>query len=147
MARTAHDPAVADLIATYPPEVQEIVLATRAFAHKLIPDAVESVDPKARVIGIGFGTAYKDMICAIMPAKAWATLGIARGTQLPDPKKLLEGSGKVHRHVKVRSKSDLENPALSALLQAAIALWRQGSRDPVSRPSRRVARSRAAARG
>jgi hypothetical protein len=38
-------------------------------------------------------------------------LGIAYAMQLPDPKKLLEGTGKLHRHVKLKSKSDLETAA------------------------------------
>jgi hypothetical protein len=41
--------------------------------------------------------------------------------RLPDPKKILEGTGKLHRHVKLKSKSDLETAALKALLKAALA--------------------------
>jgi hypothetical protein len=41
--------------------------------------------------------------------------------QLPDPKKLREGTGELHRHLKLKSKSDLETAALRVLLKAALA--------------------------
>lgn len=62
-----------------------------------------------------------------MPAKNWVTLGFYRGTELPDPKGLLEGAGKVHRHVKLRTEEDVESPALHALLHAALEAYRKRS--------------------
>jgi hypothetical protein len=124
MSTTATNKAVADLLELYSPKTQKLALATRAFVLKVIPTAIEGVDAKARTIGYGFGTKYVDMICSLMPTKTGVTLGIAWGTELPDPQKLLEGAGKVHRHVKLQSKSDLDDPALKALLKAAIAHWK-----------------------
>jgi hypothetical protein len=51
-------------------------------------------------------------------------LGLFRGSELPDPKRLLKGAGKVHRHVHLRSPADLENPALKQLIEDALAAWR-----------------------
>jgi hypothetical protein len=62
-----------------------------------------------------------DQICMLMPTKVGVNLGIAYAMQLPDPKKILEGAGKLHRHVKLERKSDLETAALKALLKAAPA--------------------------
>ena len=118
------DKAVSELLEPYTADVQKLALATRAFVLRVIPKAMEQVDSKSKVIGFGFGTGYKDMICGLMPAKTWVTLGISWGRELPDPQKLLEGSGKVHAHVKLKTESDLENPALKALLKARIAHWR-----------------------
>jgi len=78
------------------------------------------VDTKSKVIGFGFGSGYNDMICSLMPAKNWVTLGIGWGAELPDPQRLLEGSGRVHRHVKLKTESDLRNPALQAILKAGL---------------------------
>jgi len=44
-------------------------------------------------------------------------LGIAYAMELPDP----EGTGKLHHHVKLKSKADLETAALKSLLKAAVA--------------------------
>jgi hypothetical protein len=120
MSRTAGKKALADLLAPYSPEVRKLAMATRAFVLEVIPGALELVDANSKVVGYGFGTGYKDMVCSIIPNQKGVTLGIGWGTELPDPQKLLEGTGKVHRHVKVKSQSDLEVPALKALLEAAL---------------------------
>jgi hypothetical protein len=123
MRTSGTDNAIYDLLEPYSPEVQKLALATRKFALKLVPKATEMVDIKSKVIGFGFGTGYKDMICSLMPAKTWVTLGIAWGAELPDPQGLMEGAGKVHRHVKLKSEADLKAPALEALLKASLARW------------------------
>ncbi len=124
MSTTNTNKAVYDLLEPYSPETQKLALATRALIFKVIPKTIEVVDIKARIIGYGFGTKYVDMICSLMPTKAGVTLGIAWGTELPDPQNLMEGAGKVHRHVKLQSKPDLDDPALKALLKAGIAHWK-----------------------
>ena len=121
MARTTQKQAVSDLLALYAPDIRSLAFETRAFLLEAIPGAMEVVDTKSKVIGYGFGTGYKDMVCSMMPTKAGITLGIAWATELPDPQKLLQGTGKVHKHVKLKTKSDLKTPALKALLQAAMA--------------------------
>jgi hypothetical protein len=123
MRSAGTDRDVAHLLEPYSPEVQKLALATRAFVLRLIPNAIEMVDSKSKVIGFGFGAGYKDMICSLMPAKSWVTLGISWGAELPDPQKLLEGSGKVHRHVKLKAESDLKTPALQAILKAGLQRW------------------------
>lgn len=123
MRSAGTDRDVADLLEPYSPEVQKLALATRAFVLRLIPNAIETVDTKSKIIGFGFGSGYKDMICSLMPAKSWVTLGIGWGAELPDPQKLLEGSGKVHGHVKLKAESDLKTPALQAILKAGLQRW------------------------
>ncbi|MGB9436225.1 MAG: hypothetical protein WBQ89_28505, partial [Candidatus Acidiferrum sp.] len=53
------------------------------------------------------------------------TFGFLRGTSLPDPAKLLEGTGKHLRHVKLRAIEDLRKPALKKLIRAASRLNRK----------------------
>lgn len=120
--------AVEDLLAAYSPEVRALSLQTRAFLLKIIPKAVEEVGTRPAIIGYGFSSKYADLICTIMPAKARVTLGIAHGTELPDPENLMEGAGKVHRHVKIRTNEDLRNPALKALLHAAVSRWKKNKK-------------------
>ena len=113
--------AVADLLSAYAPEVRNLALAARTFVFNMVPNITEQVDVKARIIGYGYGPKYADMVCVIMPTKAGVNLGIAYAMLLPDPKKLLEGTGKLHRHVKLKSKSDLAVAGLKSLLKAASA--------------------------
>lgn len=48
-------------------------------------------------------------------------VGFFRGAFLPDPERLLQGSGKVMRHVTVRPGREINREALSALINAAYA--------------------------
>lgn len=53
--------------------------------------------------------------------RAHVSVGFFHGAELADPLRLLEGSGKRMRHVKVRPDADLESDALAALIDAAYA--------------------------
>lgn len=55
------------------------------------------------------------------------TFGFARGGQLADSKKLLQGTGKNMRHVKLRTIDDLQRDGLRELIAEAAAL---NERDP-----------------
>jgi hypothetical protein len=39
----------------------------------------------------------------------------------------MKGSGKVHRHVELRTIADLKRPGLKSLLKAALAAWQERS--------------------
>lgn len=119
MAKTPPSKDVSDLLAPFAPEVRDLAVAARLFVWQEIPGITEQVDDKARIIGYCYGPRYIDMVCMVMPTKAGVNLGIAYAMELPDPQELLEGTGKVHRHVKLKRIADLQNSALKSLLHAA----------------------------
>jgi hypothetical protein len=119
---------VTDFLASYPPQVRDVALKLRETILAKIPDAREMLDRPARIVGYGFGTGYRDVICTIIPSKTGVKLGIARGPDLPDPKGLLEGEGKRHRYVSFSGPSDLKRPGLKPLLNAAVAAWKVDAR-------------------
>ncbi|MGO9466705.1 MAG: DUF1801 domain-containing protein [Isosphaeraceae bacterium] len=119
------DVVVVEFLALYPPNVRDIALAARELVVHTVPDATETVDRSARLIGYGYGPGYKDTICTLLMSRTGVKVGIARGSELPDPAQLLQGSGKVHRHVQLRTVADVANPGLEHLLEAALAAWRQ----------------------
>lgn len=103
--------------------------AVRPLAHavydellRLFPDAVITADSDG--IGFGTGPGHKYLVFTILPAGKHITVGIARGAAMPDPHGLLEGAGKVHRHVKIRADEDLRRPELTELFTAAVARGR-----------------------
>jgi hypothetical protein len=53
--------------------------------------------------------------------KAHVNVGLFRGTELADPKGLLEGTGKFMRHVKLSPTRDLDSAALTKLIEIAYA--------------------------
>lgn len=48
-------------------------------------------------------------------------VGFFRGAEIADPDRLLEGTGKFMRHVKLRPDKDLDSAALTKLIKAAYA--------------------------
>ncbi len=112
-------------LAAYPPEVREVVLAARSILDRALPGAAETLDEADRLIGYGYGPGYKGLVCTLILSRSGVKLGLAHGAELPDPKRLLQGSGKVHRYVQLESIADLRRPGLKALLKAALTAWRK----------------------
>jgi hypothetical protein len=107
-------------LSSHTPEVRELATRLRALILSEIPGVEEQIDEPAHLLAYGFGKKYSDVICTLMPYKSHVNLGFYRAVDLPDPAGLLEGTGKLHRHVKIRQLQDVDNPALAALLQAAM---------------------------
>lgn len=57
--------------------------------------------------------------------KAHVNVGFFRGAELADPDRLLEGTGRFMRHVKLRRGQPINDAALRKLIQAAYADMRQ----------------------
>jgi hypothetical protein len=114
-------------LATYPVEVQDVALAARNLLEQALPGATETLDASAKIIGYSYGPGYKGLVCTLILSRTGVKIGIARGSELPDPKGLLQGSGKVHRHVVLRNVADLKRPGPTALLRTAVAAWRKRS--------------------
>lgn len=53
--------------------------------------------------------------------KAHVNVGFFRGAELHDPQHLLEGTGKLMRHVKLRPETETDPAALTELIRAAYA--------------------------
>lgn len=113
--------AIETLLAPYPPEVRDLAHVARQFLTKALPGAAETIDVSAKLLGYGYGPGYKGVVCTLLLSKTGVKLGIARGAELPDPKHLMQGSGKVHRHVQLWTPADLKQPGLKALVKAALA--------------------------
>ena len=112
------------LLAKYPAHVQELAAETKRVILATLSKPTEQVDTKANVVGYGFGAGYNNLICTIIFSKTGVKLGLAGGATLPDPKKLLEGTGKVHRYVQISAPADARRPAVKALLKAGVAEWK-----------------------
>ena len=59
--------------------------------------------------------------CSIAVHRDHVNLGVNDGSELPDPKHLLEGPGKLIRHTKIAVPDDLDRPAHRRLIEAASA--------------------------
>jgi hypothetical protein len=109
-------------LAPYSPTVQDLARRARDLVLAVMPDAIEQLDPSARLIAYGFDRTYRGLVCGIALQKMYVNLMFARGAELPDPAGLLTGTGKRARHVKIQQPDDLASPELRALLEAAVAI-------------------------
>lgn len=102
------------------PAMTELALECRLLILGALPGTIEVVwDGQGTA---GYGTGPKKMteqFCWIAPAKNHVTMGFYYGAELPDPTNLLEGTGKLMRHVKVRNSTQLETGELRALIRRA----------------------------
>lgn len=109
------------ILVGFSPEVQDLAREARALIHEILPQVVEVVWARQKIAG--YGTGPKKMtehFCWIAPAKKHVGLGFNYGTELPDADHLLEGTGKLFRHVKLTRIEDVHRSALRNLIQAAI---------------------------
>ena len=102
------------------PEVRVLAERVRELIRDVLPTVVEVPWPRQGVIGYGVGPRkMSEHFCYISAHRRHVTLGFYYGAELPDPDGLLEGSGKLLRHLKIRGLGDVDNPAVRALIEAA----------------------------
>jgi hypothetical protein len=114
-----------EMLAPYPRDVQSLARAGRALMMDVLPKVKETVDPTGPYITYAYEQGYKGVVSYITVSRQGVKLGVARGASLPDPKKLLQGSGKSNRHVVIETLDDLETPGLRQLVRAALAAWKK----------------------
>lgn len=99
---------------------QEVARAARKLIIEMMPHVVEVPWPKQHNVGYGTGVKKKsEHFCHITAYARHVNLGFDYGTELADPRGLLEGTGKMYRHVKLRTIDDVRNPAVRHLLALA----------------------------
>ena len=69
-----------------------------------------------------FTKSVKQAFCGVAIYQRYMNMGLYRGVELHDPKKLLLGNGKLHRHLKFQTYQDAERPHVRTFLQQAIAI-------------------------
>jgi len=112
---------VEEFLKPYDEKVQTICLYIRRLAKELLPETEEILFEgwKNFSYGTGESRATKDLIIYIAPFKDSVNLGFYHGTNLADKKKLLKGTGKLLRHLKLRSIKDYEIKEIKELITEA----------------------------
>ena len=111
--------SLVEFFSRYPPAVGEIAIACVEVIRSAIPNATETLDEAGHVVGYAIGPGYSGLVCTILPSKKGVKLGIVRGAELPDPRGLMEGTGKRHRYVQLNKRSDVDRVGIVDLLKAA----------------------------
>ena len=101
---------------------QKLIRSVRAALRKRFPTANELAYDYGHSVVISYSPTDHgiDGIVAISARATGVALYFNQGPQLPDPKKLLQGSGKQTRFVRVEAASQLAHPDVEAMISAAI---------------------------
>ena len=103
--RTVNDPRIKSLLAdlhVLNAERHDLLLQLRQLILDLAPDIREEL----KYGGILFGTA-EGHFCGLFAYRQHVGLEFSAGAALPDPEQLLEGSGRLRRHLKLRTAEDI----------------------------------------
>jgi Domain of unknown function (DU1801) len=116
---------ITDILSGYDEKIITLASSLRDLVLDRLKGATELPDSSAHLIGYGYGTGYKDLVCTILLSKNGIKLGFYKGTELNDPYQLLTGSGKMHKYVEIKSQEDIRNPHLKILLADALAAYQK----------------------
>jgi hypothetical protein len=145
---------LAGLIAKFSPEIAREARSALTRLRPLVPaGAVRMVYDNWNGLVIGFGPTERasDAVVSLLVVADHVTLCfISDAPSLPDPERLLKGSGSVVRHIRLTSARDLGRPAIRTLIKTAVGrsdvpFRRRGpsplvikSISPTQRPRRKV---------
>lgn len=114
---------LAAFIGRFEPSVATVIRGARARLRRELPTAIELVYDNYNFFVIGYCAEPRASTCIV--SLAASTNGVALsfyyGATLPDPEKLLLGSGKQNRFVRLASAATLAQPGVQALIRAAVA--------------------------
>ena len=123
VARRSAEAQLRGLIAKFAPAHQRLIGAMRRSLRKRLPTAHEVVYEYRDCFVISYSPNERgyEGVLAIRASANGARLYFNRGKELPDPARLLRGSGKQVRSIHVDGASTLARPAVARLIEEAIA--------------------------
>jgi hypothetical protein len=110
-------------IAKFEPEHQTLIRKVRQALRKRLPAANELVYDNYNFFVIGYGPTERPSDCILSLAAAANGVGLCflHGARLPDPKRILQGSGKQTRFLRLPSPDVLQRPEVEELIAAAVS--------------------------
>jgi hypothetical protein len=124
--REGGEPTPADQLRSYidrlDPKNQKLIRSVRAALRKRFPTANELAYDYRQFVVIGYSPTDRgiDSIVAIAARATGVSLYFSQGPELPDPKRILRGSGKQVRFVQLEAARQLAQPDVEALISATI---------------------------
>jgi hypothetical protein len=110
-------------IEKFGPKDQKLIRAVRSAVRKKLPTATELVYDNYNFFVIGYSPTERpsDAVVSIAARANGVGLCFIHGAKLPDPAKILLGSGKQTRFIRLDSAAVLDRSDVAALVAAAIA--------------------------
>src|SRR5438445_4151524 len=106
-------------ISKFEPKHQALIREVRKALRKRLPTANELVWDNYNFFVLSYGSTERPSDCIVTIAAAANGVGLSfyRGASLPDPKKILLGSGTQNRFIRVESADVWAHPDIEALIQ------------------------------
>jgi hypothetical protein len=125
---------LSSFLAKFEPRVAAAARAALSQLRKKLPGAIEMVYDNYNALAIGFGPSEKpsDAIFSIAVYPRWVSLFFLQGAKLPDPDKVLQGSGTKVRHIVLTDQKIMEQAAVKKLMALALKSAKK-SLDPQQR--------------
>jgi len=113
---------LAGFIAKFDPAIAKLVRSARSALRKRLPTAIELIYDNYNALAIGWGPNERtsQAIVSLAVYARGVNLYFIHGASLPDPRRRLEGDGNQGRFVRLERVATLDEPAVEALLRAAI---------------------------
>jgi len=123
---TSVEPAAKQLaafIAKFEPAMAKRIRSVRQALRRRFPTANELVYDNYNFFVIGYCSSERPSDCIVSLAANAKGVGLSfyYGATLPDPRKILQGSGTQNRFIRLESAATLRRPEVEALLSAAAA--------------------------
>ncbi|MFZ3264843.1 MAG: hypothetical protein WA172_12655 [Terriglobales bacterium] len=114
---------LAGFIAKFDPKIARVIRSARQVLRKRHPTTNELVYDNYNFFVIGFSTTERPSDCMFSLAANAKGVGLSfyYGSTLPDPHKILLGSGNQNRFIRLESAATLAKPEVQELLLAAVA--------------------------
>ena len=108
------------MLQPYDRGIQELTIALRQLVLEEMAPCSEYI-VEVYIVSLLYGPTHrmKDGVCYIGVIKDHVNLGFLHGSELADPQRILEGTGKRMRHIKIRNMSELLRPAIRTYVQEA----------------------------
>lgn len=119
--RASPEAQVRGFIAKFSPANQRLLRALRARLRELFPTAWELIYDNYNFLVFAFCASERpsSSILSLAGDANGASLMFFRGADVPDPRRLLQGSGVQNRFIRLPSPEVLERPEVLALIRAA----------------------------
>jgi hypothetical protein len=123
VARRSAEAELGRLIAKFAPAHQRLIGAMRRWLRKRLPTAHEVVYEYRDCFVISFSPGERgyEGVFAIRASADGVRLYFNQGKGLPDPAKLLQGSGKLVRWIHLEDSSTVARPEVARLIDEALA--------------------------
>jgi hypothetical protein len=117
--KASHD--LLKFLIPFPAEVQETALWLREFVWDFLPESNELIYDNYNALVIGFGTSDKasDGYCSIAVYARYVNFGLLRGSEISDPKKILNKKNSLYRKMAVKGKEEFPKTYMKKLLKEA----------------------------